>query len=112
GLTPPPQSISCRRRPASASLSPYATLFRSDRRGVVAQPPPQVVGAQARAAGDERAVLDAQQVAPRQPVLAGQLDEQVRGALRARSEEHTSELQSRENLVCRLLLEKKKGSKS
>src|SRR5690606_41547343 len=29
-------------------------------------------------------------------------------ALRARSEEHTSELQSRENLVCRLLLEKKK----
>src|SRR5690606_40008255 len=30
----------------------------------------------------------------------------------ARSEEHTSELQSRENLVCRLLLEKKKGSEA
>src|SRR5690606_40160270 len=33
----------------------------------------------------------------------------VRGAEEARSEEHTSELQSRENLVCRLLLEKKKN---
>jgi len=32
-------------------------------------------------------------------------------AVRARSEEHTSELQSRENLVCRLLLEKKKKKK-
>src|SRR5690606_41964480 len=34
--------------------------------------------------------------------------ERVGGGLQARSEEHTSELQSRENLVCRLLLEKKK----
>src|SRR4249919_813217 len=34
------------------------------------------------------------------------------GAARGRSEEHTSELQSRENLVCRLLLEKKKQSSS
>src|SRR5690606_40296510 len=34
--------------------------------------------------------------------------ESVRAGLQARSEEHTSELQSRENLVCRLLLEKKK----
>src|SRR5688572_31395086 len=35
-------------------------------------------------------------------------DEEVRGADAARSEEHTSELQSQSNLVCRLLLEKKK----
>src|SRR5436309_4408743 len=40
---------------------------------------------------------------------AAVLDKQVRRML-ARSEEHTSELQSRENLVCRLLLEKKKNS--
>src|SRR5207342_3949529 len=35
----------------------------------------------------------------------------VRSSTRCRSEEHTSELQSRENLVCRLLLEKKKKNK-
>src|SRR6266511_657879 len=42
---------------------------------------------------------------PPGPVAVGQV---LRHRVRARSEEHTSELQSRENLVCRLLLEKKK----
>src|SRR5690606_41733372 len=42
-----------------------------------------------------------------QPVTAGRRPDHVKSALRIRSEEHTSELQSRENLVCRLLLEKK-----
>src|SRR5690606_39461518 len=40
--------------------------------------------------------------------ILGAVPEPVRPALQERSEEHTSELQSRENLVCRLLLEKKK----
>src|SRR5690606_41622221 len=39
------------------------------------------------------------------------LNELIRHAYKTRSEEHTSELQSRENLVCRLLLEKKKKKK-
>src|SRR5690606_40245218 len=42
------------------------------------------------------------------PVGTGAIDPDVVGPGRGRSEEHTSELQSRENLVCRLLLEKKK----
>src|SRR5690606_42139545 len=42
-----------------------------------------------------------------EPLAAG-VDPAPRGAVALRSEEHTSELQSRENLVCRLLLEKKK----
>src|SRR5205807_4502431 len=71
------------RRPPRSTLSPYTTLFRSDLvgRGIVCQRlRPE---AQSRPRGDETVPL-------------------------ARSEEHTSELQSPCNLVCRLLLEKKK----
>src|SRR5207302_8767843 len=46
---------------------------------------------------------------PGQRVCPCTLVRLVRGHQRGRSEEHTSELQSRENLVCRLLLEKKKN---
>src|SRR2546421_4226734 len=68
------------RRPPRSTLFPYTTLFRS--RGV-----PRPRGCQAGPAGGHRA--------------AG-------GLHLPRSEEHTSELQSRSDLVCRLLLEKKK----
>src|SRR5690606_41551372 len=44
-------------------------------------------------------------------VLQSPFDWQMQGRMWLRSEEHTSELQSRENLVCRLLLEKKNNSK-
>src|SRR5690606_39884910 len=47
-------------------------------------------------------------LAPRSVVRLASLDDAGEDALVFRSEEHTSELQSRENLVCRLLLEKKK----
>src|SRR2546430_12642844 len=80
------------RRPPRSTLFPYTTLFRSQERaepGVRARPDPRLPregerrrvsgGCAARRAGDGR-----------------------------RSEEHTSELQSQSNLVCRLLLEKKK----
>src|SRR5207302_7565310 len=100
------------RRPPGATLFPYTTLFRSQReRGVVlgARQVPLVEHAE-RAGGDavaatvadvllhdDRAELGAEQRARRAHVEAGG----VRAVLADRSEEHTSELQSRENLVCR-----------
>src|SRR5688572_32158617 len=97
------------RRPPRSTLFPYTTLFRS---GVHVTP---TTIASVRAADgtllhrhtpDSRTALD-----PRVAyVMTDMLQEVMRsgtGATR-RSEEHTSELQSQSNLVCRLLLEKKK----
>src|SRR2546430_6434933 len=78
------------RRPPRSTLFPYTTLFRSNEtgcRGVVWK----------RATGWPEAKFG--------PVLTG-------AAIILRSEEHTSELQSQSNLVCRLLLEKKKKQKN
>src|SRR5690606_39520391 len=96
-------------RPCSSSLFPYTTLFRSprlqprvDRTG---RPAGRLDGCGARPAlGRGRALVD--------PVAAGVREPARRPGRwrRGRSEEHTSELQSRENLVCRLLLEQKKIS--
>src|SRR5437773_8614041 len=80
------------RRPPRSTLFPYTTLFRSE----------------GGSAGGER-----DQGADRSPHPEAALgDPQRPGAagLRARSEEHTSELQSHHDLVCRLLLEKKKNN--
>src|SRR5256885_5820454 len=85
------------RRPPRSTLFPYTTLFRSERIGGFF---PRK-GRAGRNLADERleVVHDAPQCAfVRRPVAWFQ----------ARSEEHTSELQSPCNLVCRLLLEKKK----
>src|SRR5947209_16306719 len=71
------------RRPPRSTLFPYTTLFRSE----VVQP------------------LRFRQVAHDQPVGR-------HGRAVTRSEEHTSELQSRQYLVCRLLLEKKKQNRT
>src|SRR2546427_6650934 len=79
------------RRPPRSTLFPYTTLFRSAHLG---QTSPIESGAERRSQEDGR--LDS-----RVP------DERPVGD---RSEEHTSELQSQSNLVCRLLLEKKKPS--
>src|SRR3712207_8647637 len=79
------------RRPPRSTLFPYTTLFRSAR----------------RALGD----LEQAAVGGPAAVLGDRLGEDVRrrvGRRVDRSEEHTSELQSRQYLVCRLLLEKKK----
>src|SRR5690349_24171999 len=78
------------RRPPRSTLFPYTTLFRS-------WPDHQDRGERGRA-GDEGRVPapDRSDGVPGQPGAGG------------RSEEHTSELQSRRDLVCRLLLEKKK----
>src|SRR5438067_3410762 len=76
------------RRPPRSTLFPYTTLFRSD------------LGANLRL-HVVVAVLN---------TLAADVERVVRGV--PRSEEHTSELQSRFDLVCRLLLEKKNSTKS
>src|SRR2546427_7661745 len=82
------------RRPPRSTLFPYTTLFRSE----VAQ---RVVGQLRR----KRRVGGMANVAEQQRVAVGH-------RFRDRSEEHTSELQSQSNLVCRLLLEKKKKKKN
>src|SRR3989442_3788047 len=94
------------RGPPKSTLFPYTTLFRflgrSDtdlRAGVEVDPPIHL-------AGDRRADhVDEPQRAGAPPLGFPQRRQRVR-----RSEEHTSELQSRPHLVCRLLLEKKKTS--
>src|SRR3712207_7576812 len=97
------------RRPPRSTLFPYTTLFRST--GTVDEP----VDEQGRADADEPDVLgDADAVLGRADAAllgeAGRLEVEVDQAGAERSEEHTSELQSRQYLVCRLLLEKKKSS--
>src|SRR3712207_8455198 len=100
------------RRPPRSTLFPYTTLFRSAG-GLRPVPPGGRPGAQRLArplrrlrCGDERR-FGGDALMPRRDDLHRIL---VLGS--GRSEEHTSELQSRQYLVCRLLLEKKKTKKS
>src|SRR3989442_7761868 len=84
------------RRPPRSTLFPYTTLFRSDDRARTPDALRAIGVGRALRAGhrQERESCD------RKALSRGQY----------RSEEHTSELQSRPHLVCRLLLEKKKTS--
>src|SRR5690606_40072517 len=100
------------RRPPRSTLFPYTTLFRSD------------PGDRARRALSDHAATALLRVRAARIAGGGAPHHRGEPGLRhadcrrdgpdaeheapARSEEHTSELQSRENLVCRLLLEKKK----
>src|SRR2546430_7540697 len=95
------------RRPPRSTLFPYTTLFRSAHRGDLlgfgfAARGPQLLR-QRVSRGDELRGRDGEQLAQ----AIGHADGQSMTD-RLRSEEHTSELQSQSNLVCRLLLEKKK----
>src|SRR3712207_7790815 len=85
------------RRPPRSTLFPYTTLFRSEL-GVAAAVKEKVL----RAGGAEG-------VLPKGGAEVGRAEVDVDDD--GRSEEHTSELQSRQYLVCRLLLEKKKKNK-
>ena len=117
------------RRPRRSTLLPYATLFRSAVAPEMMQPrgPAKVFTDEEESsravlngeieAGDVIVVaFEGPRGAPGMPEfltttanLAGMgLDDKVALVTDGRSEEHTSELQSRRNLVCRLLLEKKK----
>src|SRR2546421_6910682 len=75
------------RRPPRSTLFPYTTLFRSG----------LFFGSMFGSIGDNEVKL-----------TVAVVDEDDSAASQQRSEEHTSELQSRSDLVCRLLLEKKK----
>src|SRR3712207_7095047 len=95
------------RRPPRSTLFPYTTLFRSGRGPAEVTGPPPLLD-QARR-HDVDAARHEDVVGGDHPVAEGERDV-ARPQLR-RSEEHTSELQSRQYLVCRLLLEKKKNNK-
>src|SRR2546430_10549543 len=84
------------RRPPRSTLFPYTTLFRS-------AATPTLTAADV--------VADAHLAARSFVREVERLEGGTRYTLGARSEEHTSELQSQSNLVCRLLLEKKKTTK-
>src|SRR2546430_7593896 len=88
------------RRPPRSTLFPYTTLFRS-------VPPAAVARAPARH-GPPRAPASARGTPGNAGSAAARSAPEGRPGAGARSEEHTSELQSQSNLVCRLLLEKKK----
>src|SRR5207302_8995058 len=97
--------------PPGATLFPYTTLFRS---GGVQRELQRVGRPGHESAGEGNAAVDGRREGHKPPE-SGRGGEEVRGVtgehvevVGNRSEEHTSELQSRENLVCRLLLEKKK----
>src|SRR2546430_13547214 len=88
------------RRPPRSTLFPYTTLFRSLERiclKCLEKDPRRRYATAAELADDLRRHLNGETVRARPA-----------GPLERRSEEHTSELQSQSNLVCRLLLEKKK----
>src|SRR3712207_8767773 len=84
------------RRPPRSTLFPYTTLFRSH--------------VDARLAERLDDAAEGPRQAEHERVLAARRDLRGGREQAARSEEHTSELQSRQYLVCRLLLEKKKIS--
>src|SRR5205085_6309551 len=93
----------CLRRPPSSPLFPYTTLFRSRSAPI------------ARDESADRAELHAafSRPPPQWPgrsAPASRAPPETRAPAASRSEEHTSELQSQSNLVCRLLLEKKKDT--
>src|SRR5436309_12044743 len=84
------------RRPPRSTLFPYTTLFRS---------------ARLKKSLEDLMGTSISFKRPDGKDASGYLVNAERGNAPGRSEEHTSELQSRENLVCRLLLEKKKNKK-
>src|SRR3712207_7995145 len=91
------------RRPPRSTLFPYTPLFRSQ---VQVQPVEDARAAVERGAQQQ---LDRRDVADQHHRRPGELlDDRPPLGVDPRSEEHTSELQSRQYLVCRLLLEKKK----
>src|SRR3712207_6898765 len=89
------------RRPPRSTLFPYTTLFRSPKLVVVdPRPTPAAQRADVHLALKNGTNMVLMNGLLRETIANGWYDE--------RSEEHTSELQSRQYLVCRLLLEKKK----
>src|SRR2546422_3942488 len=92
------------RRPPRSTLFPYTTLFRSARNRAASRVAPDAAGREPLAARETHTETH----------TTGTGGEKPRNGIHCeawRSEEHTSELQSRLHLVCRLLLEKKKKAR-
>src|SRR2546430_8673655 len=87
------------RRPPRSTLFPYTTLFRSPWTSGIARPPIEL---------SDAARIRRIQKEGGQPRHRRNGNDAKQALWLHRSEEHTSELQSQSNLVCRLLLEKKK----
>src|SRR3712207_8434312 len=98
------------RRPPRSTLFPYTTLFRSKQPGSVAFV--ELAQTAAVALGDASQELGVGAVVGHHPNCRIEGRERFGERAWRRSEEHTSELQSRQYLVCRLLLEKKKKTKT
>src|SRR2546422_6445987 len=96
------------RRPPRSTLFPYTTLFRSYRHSEETGPPSAIAAARGRLATSRMTGLQPGSDFPGDSLEIPCSRRHSRRLLR--SEEHTSELQSRLHLVCRLLLEKKKQS--
>src|SRR5690349_22868442 len=95
------------RRPPRSTLFPYTTLFRSR---MTHWRRPKTLAAQLEAVGVKPTDITYVAVSHTHPDHIGNV-ELFPHSMLLRSEEHTSELQSRRDLVCRLLLEKKKKKK-
>src|SRR5690606_39500500 len=96
-------------RTSTSSLFPYTTLFRSKQKEYLLDLPRELRDVLAKI-NKERIGIELNM--PKVSIFLNKLDRISNrlsfSVILLRSEEHTSELQSRENLVCRLLLEKKK----
>src|SRR3712207_8602564 len=100
------------RRPPRSTLFPYTTLFRADRSVRGAPAPPRPATADRKYMICHIMMSHSSSSAPRVVVFGasgytGRMTAEALVRRGLRSEEHTSELQSRQYLVCRLLLEKK-----
>src|SRR3712207_8426018 len=95
------------RRPPRSTLFPYTTLFRSEREAATLRQRTAAEAAALRAETEQYAAALRSQAEEYATGLRAEVDRETSAR---RSEEHTSELQSRQYLVCRLLLEKKKNN--
>src|SRR5690606_41456668 len=98
--------------PLAPHLFPYTTLFRSGPANHIASAP-KIAASATRSRTESRKAPQLLCRPDRRAMMPSTLSAKTNAVItnvphRNRSEEHTSELQSRENLVCRLLLEKKK----
>src|SRR2546430_8659097 len=93
------------RRPPRSTLFPYTTLFRS-----LQVPSRQLLLQQAAELHFQHVAIRRKTEVNVKEAMIHRFQRQSKPKFRARSEEHTSELQSQSNLVCRLLLEKKKNT--
>src|SRR3712207_7313102 len=98
------------RRPPRSTLFPYTTLFRSE----TAQPVTVTLTIVQTEQGGQQSPIGTTtvQLKPSEYLQFGDPAGGTGGTASPRSEEHTSELQSRQYLVCRLLLEQKKATRT